>query len=101
MPRWTSAAKRQRFAERRVRVDRFGDVADRAAHFDRDDRFGDQLAGAGADDAAAEHALGRRVDEPLGQAVGAAVGDRAAAGLPRDTAATATSRPVALRLARR
>ena len=52
------AGKGQGFAERRVGVDRVGDVADRAAHFDRDDGFGDQLAGADADDAAAEDAVG-------------------------------------------
>ena len=83
VPRYTSPAKATRFAERRMRVDRLGHVADRAAHLDGHDRFGDQLARAGADDAAAQHAVGRRIDEPLGQPVGAADGDRPAAGLPR------------------
>ena len=40
-----------------MRVDRFGDVAGRAAHFDRQHGFGDQLACPGADDANAEHAF--------------------------------------------
>src|SRR5690606_29626682 len=64
-------AEADRFAERRVRVDRLGEIAGGAAHFDGEDCFGDQLAGAGADDAAAEDALGRRVDDQLRQSVSA------------------------------
>src|SRR5688500_19676769 len=63
-------------------VDGRGYVADSAAHFDGDDCFGDEFAGAGADDAAAEHAVGGRIDDPLCHAVGAAIGDGAAARLP-------------------
>ena len=36
-----------------------------------------------ADDAATQHAVGRRIEDPLGEPVGAADGDRPAARLPR------------------
>jgi len=40
------ACVHQRFAQRWVRVNRFGDVVHFATHFDRQHRFGDQFAGA-------------------------------------------------------
>ena len=52
-------------------MDRFGQVADLAAHFDGQYGFGDQFAGARADHAAAEQTFGFGVDQPLGQALGA------------------------------
>ena len=61
-------------------------VGDRR-HLDRQHALGDHLAGAGADDADAEHALGLRVEDDLGQAVGAA--DRGGAARTRPTGTSA------------
>ena len=46
--------------------------------------FGDHLAGADADDPDAEHALGLRVEDDLGQPVGATDRRGAAGGAPRE-----------------
>ena len=46
----------QRFAQRGMRMDGFGQVAGRGAHFDGQHGLGDQLARPGADDAAAQQA---------------------------------------------
>ena len=48
------------------------------AHLDRQHAFGDQLAGAGADEADAEDALGLRIEDQLRQAVDPVERDRAA-----------------------
>src|SRR6185503_17517114 len=72
----------ERFAQCRVRMDRVGDIASRAAHFDGDHRFGNELARAGADDTTTEHTVRCRIDDPTRQTVGSAVCDRPTAGLP-------------------
>ena len=79
-------SKAQGFAERGMGMDRFGDVGHGSPHFDGEHGLGNQLAGARADDAAAQHALAGRVDEPLRQALGAADGLCTAAGRPGETA---------------
>src|SRR5438093_3063344 len=65
-----------RFAERRMRVDGLADVSRLAAHLDREADLADQVAGVGADDAAADDAVGGFVEQQLGEALVAAVGDR-------------------------
>ena len=52
-------------------------VAGERRHFDGEHAFGDQLAGARADDADTEHAFGLRIDEQLGHAFGTIEGDGA------------------------
>src|SRR5208337_3328427 len=47
------------------------------AHLDRQRRLGDEVAGVGADDAAAEQAVGRLVEQQLGHALVAAERERA------------------------
>ena len=54
-----------------MRVDGQLQVGGGRAHLDREHAFGDQLAGAGSDQADAEQALGRGIENQLGQAVGA------------------------------
>ena len=53
-------------------------VLRRGPHLDREHAFRDQLAGTGTADADAEHALALRMDDQLGDAVGAAERNRAA-----------------------
>jgi hypothetical protein len=59
-------------------------VAGFAAHLDRQRDLGDQVAGANADDAAADDAVRRRIEHQLGEAFAAAEADRAARGGPRE-----------------
>ena len=76
-----------RFAERRVRVDGLADIDRVAAHLDGQTHLADHVAGAWADDGAADHAVPtvfRGVEDQLGEAVLGAVGDGAAGGGPRD-----------------
>jgi hypothetical protein len=61
---------------------RIGDVARGGAHLDGEYAFADQLAGADADDADAEDALGFRFDNELGQTVGPVQRERAAGSAP-------------------
>lgn len=49
-------------------VDRQGQVRGDRPHLDRQRPFGDQLTGAHADDADAQHSLGAGLDHDLGQA---------------------------------
>ncbi len=53
-----------RFAERRMGVDRLGEVAGGAAHFDGEDGFGNQFAGVAPTMPQPRIAVGRRVDDP-------------------------------------
>ena len=75
-------AEADRLGEGRVRVDGEADVLGVEARLDRQDGLGEQLAGVDADDARAEDAVGARLDDQLGQAVGAADAQRAARGGP-------------------
>ena len=63
-------------------MDGLADVDRIAAHLDREADLADQIARMGADDAAAEHAMVRLVEEELGEAFIAAVGDGAAGSRP-------------------
>ena len=60
-----------------MRVDGVADVADLAAHLDRQRDLGDQVARVHADDAAADDAVRGLVEQQLGEALGAADADRA------------------------
>ena len=55
--------------QRRMRMDGQADVLGVAAHLDRQRRLGDEVAGVGADDAAADQAAARLVPQRLGQAL--------------------------------
>ena len=83
-PSNTSAAMPIDSDERRMRMDRLADVDRIAAHLDREAHFADQVAGVRADDAAADAAMRRFVEQQLGEAFVAAVGDRAARRRPRE-----------------
>src|SRR3954452_19398529 len=54
-----------RLAERRMRMDGELEIGRVRAHFDRQHAFGDELAGAGTDQADAEEAFRCRVDDQL------------------------------------
>jgi hypothetical protein len=72
-----------------VRVDGLADVHRVGAHLDGQGHLADHVAGMGADDAAAQDAvavLGRIVEQQLGEAFVAAVGDGAAGGCPGEQA---------------
>ena len=80
-----------RFAQRRMRVDRLADVHRVRAHLDGQRDLADHVAGVRADDAAAEDlavavGLGGIVEQQLREAFVAAVGDRPARGRPREQA---------------
>ena len=60
------------------------DVGGVGAHLDRERDLADQVAGVRADDAAADDAVRRLVEQQLGEALVAAVGDRAARRGPRE-----------------
>src|SRR5258706_16467866 len=64
--------------ERRVRMDRELEVGGVRAHLDREHTLGDQLTGARTDEAHAEPALARRIENQFRQAVGAIERDRTA-----------------------
>ena len=63
-------------------MDRFHNIAGGSAHFDGQDRFGDQVAGGITHYAAAENALAQGIDDPFRQALGPTDGLGAAAGAP-------------------
>ena len=69
-----------RFGQGRMRVAGAGQIFRRAAEFHQHAGFGDQFAGADAEDVNAEHAVGRGVGENLHEAVGLAHRARAAIG---------------------
>ena len=52
-------------------MDRELEIGRGRAHLDREHAFGDQLAGAGADQPDAEQPLGAGIEDQLGQAVAA------------------------------
>ena len=70
--------------ERRMRMDRVGDVACGGAHLDRQYAFADQLAGARADDTDTEDPFGLGFDDQFGQAIGAVERQRSARGAPQE-----------------
>jgi hypothetical protein len=78
-----------------MRVHRQGDVLGGRAHFDGQHALGNEFAGARADDANAEDAFGIRIDDELGQAVGAVEG-QARPEAAHGNLATLTSMPFAL-----
>ena len=63
-------------------MDRLGEIPNFTAHFESQDSFRNQLAGAGPYDPAAQHAVGLGIDEPFGQAVGSTQRLSTAAGRP-------------------
>ena len=63
-------------------MDRLADVDRIAAHLDREANLADQIARMGADDAAAEQSVVRFVEQKLGEALVAAIGDGAAGRRP-------------------
>ena len=65
-----------------MRVDRFGQVAGRGAHFDSHDGLGEDVAGVDAHDADAQDPAAVGIDEQLGRAFGASQRDGLAAGGP-------------------
>src|SRR5690606_25207303 len=77
-------AQAARLREGRVRVDGVADVGRLRAHLDRQRDLGDELAGMHADDAAADDAAGIRIEQQLGEALGAAQADGAAGSGPRE-----------------
>src|SRR5690606_31797331 len=77
-------AQADRLGEGRVRVDGVADVGRLRAHLDRQRDLGDELAGMHADDAAADDAAGIRIEQQLGEALGAAQADGAAGSGPRE-----------------
>ncbi len=81
-PSNTSAAMPMLSRQRRMRMDRLADVDRIAAHLDGEADFADQVARVRADDAAADAAVRRLVEQQLGEAFVAAVGDRAAGRRP-------------------
>src|SRR2546430_16799780 len=84
-----------------MRMDGLADVDGIAAHLDREADLADQVARMGADDAAAEHAVIGRVEQELGEALVAAVGDCAAGRRPgKDGLAVLHSLRLALVLGR-
>ena len=68
----------QALAERRVRVDRRGDVAGRGHQLDRQRAAGHELAGVRADDVHADDAVGRGVGDDAGEALARAAACRRA-----------------------
>src|ERR1700737_1902092 len=64
------------FAQRRMRVNRAPDVLRIGSHFDGQADLRDQLAGIQPHDASADGPSGRLVEQQLGEAVLASVGDR-------------------------
>ena len=66
-------------------MDRQADILGVSAEFDRERSLSDQIASRGADDSAADDALGGFVEQDLGQALVAAKRQRAAGGSPGET----------------
>jgi hypothetical protein len=69
-----------------VRVDGLADIHGVRAHLDGQRDFADHVACVRADDAAADDAMGFGVEQQLGEAFVAAIGDGAAGGGPREQA---------------
>ena len=67
-----------RLTKRRVRVNGLADIDGIATHFDGQTHFADHVASARADEGAADHAMRFGVEDQLGEAVVAAVGNGAA-----------------------
>ena len=65
-------------------MNRQADIGCVSAHFDGQSHFGDQIAGAGADDSGAENAVRLLVEQQLGEAIIAVQRQRAPAGRPRE-----------------
>src|SRR4029077_6628750 len=61
----------QRLAQRRMRMNGEREISRVRAHLDRQNPLGNQLAGADADEADAQQALGFRIENQLRQTVGA------------------------------
>ena len=66
-----------------MRVDRQSDVGRIRAHLDRERDLRNQVAGIGADDPAADHAVAHRVEQQLGESFLAPDRQRSPAGRPR------------------
>ena len=66
------------FAQCRMRMDGLADVDRIASHLDGEANLADQVARMGADDAAAEHAVVGFIEQELGEALVAPIGDGAA-----------------------
>src|SRR3989442_11932357 len=67
-----------------MRMDGLADVGRVRSHLDRVRNLADQIAGAGADDAAADDAVRLAVEDQLGEAFIARVGNRPPRGQPRE-----------------
>ena len=67
-----------------MRVDGLADIFRVATHFDGERQLADQIAGVGADDTAADDAMGLFIHEDLGKAFVAAIGNGATGGGPRE-----------------
>jgi chromosome condensin MukBEF ATPase and DNA-binding subunit MukB len=67
-------------------MDRLADIGCVRAHLDRQTDFADQVAGIQTDDAAADDAMRYFVEDELGEAFVATVGDRATRSGPREQA---------------
>src|SRR2546428_8764149 len=65
-----------------MRMDSLADVDRIRAHLDRERDLADQVAGARTDDAAADDAMRRGIEEEFGETLVAAIGDRAARSRP-------------------
>src|SRR5437016_2025047 len=66
-----------------MRMNRFADIDRVATHFDRETHFANEIAGVRADDAAADATMVGLVEQELGEAFVAAVGDCPARSRPR------------------
>ena len=86
VPSYISAAMPSDLGQGRVGVDGEADVGGVRPHLDREPGLGHELAGIRADDAAAQQAVGRLVEQELGHALVAAQRQRAARGRPGEDA---------------
>ena len=86
VPSNASAAMADGLGQGGVGVDGQADVGGVGAHLDGQRGLGDEVAGVGADDAAADDPVGGLVEQHLGHALVAAQGQRAAAGGPGEHA---------------
>src|SRR5947207_4386048 len=72
-----------RLGKRRMRMDRAADIDGVSAHLDGKRDFTHQIAGVRSDDPAADDPMRGVVEQQLGEALIATIGDRAAGGGPR------------------
>src|SRR5688572_30366825 len=77
-------ALHQRLGQRWMRMDGELEVLGGGPHLDGQRAFGNQFAGAGADQADTENAAALRIDDQLRQPLGPIDRDRAAGGAPRE-----------------